>query len=74
LPGGAILSVRPVAGLWHWTLISRDGGTGRYGRGYRLLSACITAADRAAEAEAGKADSVHHGITDSNVGPPAQEC
>jgi hypothetical protein len=49
LPGGAVLSVRPSAGQWYWSLVFENGRTGRYGRSYRLLSACIAAADRAAE-------------------------
>jgi hypothetical protein len=48
LPGGAVLSVRPSAGGWYWSLLNRSGSAGRYGREFRRLSQCIAAADRAA--------------------------
>jgi hypothetical protein len=32
LKSGAILSVRPVANQWLWSLLSGDGRRGRYGR------------------------------------------
>jgi hypothetical protein len=29
LPGGAVLSVRPSAGSWFWSLLDRSGSAGR---------------------------------------------